>query len=183
MARLTTVVPVALLITLVLLFKAFDSLPLAMLTLLNVPLALVGGVFGLAVVGFPLSVAAAVGFIALIGQAALNGVLVMSAIADRHRRGDPVRVAILEGARERLRPVLMTATLAALGLVPAALSRATGSETQRPLAVVIVSGTVSACLLTLLVLPVMFQQWTRWQARRVEDSPPAPAPDAAPAEG
>ncbi|HEY1906162.1 MAG TPA: CusA/CzcA family heavy metal efflux RND transporter [Myxococcaceae bacterium] len=183
MARLTMVVPVALLITLVLLFKAFDSLPLALLTLLNVPLALVGGVFGLATVGFPLSVAAAVGFIALIGQAALNGVLVMSAIADRHRRGDPVRVAILEGARERLRPVLMTATLAALGLVPAALSRAAGSETQRPLAVVIVSGTVSACLLTLLVLPVMFQQWTRWQARRVEDSPPEPAPGTAPAEG
>src|SRR6185503_19898818 len=162
MARLTTVVPVALLITLVLLFKAFDSLPLALLTLLNVPLALVGGVFGLALVGFPLSVAAAVGFIALIGQTSLNGVLVMSAIAERHRRGDPVRVAILEGARERLRPVLMTA---ALGLVPSALSMAAGSETQRPLAVVIVSGTLSACLLTLLVLPVMFQQWTRWQGK------------------
>jgi len=184
MARLTTVVPVALLITLVLLFKAFDSLPLALLTLLNVPLALVGGVFGLALVGFPLSVAAAVGFIALIGQASLNGVLVMSAIAERHRRGDPVRVAILEGARERLRPVLMTAALAALGLVPAALSRAAGSETQRPLAVVIVSGTLSACLLTLLVLPVMFQQWTRWQGKPVEDDGPlAPVPDTAPAEG
>jgi cobalt-zinc-cadmium resistance protein CzcA len=184
MARLTTVVPVALLITLLLLFKAFDSLTLAMLTLLNVPLALVGGVFGLALVGFPLSVAAAVGFIALIGQAALNGVLVMSAIADRHRRGDPIRVAILEGARERLRPVLMTATLAALGLVPAALSRAAGSETQRPLAVVIVAGTVSACILTLLVLPVMFQQWTRWQGKPVEeDAPLAPGPDPVPAEG
>ena len=79
----------------------------------------------------------------------------------------------------------MTATLAALGLVPAALSRAAGSETQRPLAVVIVSGTVSACLLTLLVLPVMFQQWTHWQGRAVEDEVPgpAPAPDAAPAQG
>jgi cobalt-zinc-cadmium resistance protein CzcA len=184
MARLTTVVPVALLITLLLLFKAFDSLTLAMLTLLNVPLALVGGVFGLALVGFPLSVAAAVGFIALIGQAALNGVLVMSAIADRHRRGDPIRVAILEGARERLRPVLMTATLAALGLVPAALSRAAGSETQRPLAVVIVAGTVSACILTLLVLPVMFQQWTGWQGKPVEDEAPlASGPDTVPAEG
>jgi len=183
MARLETVVPVALLITLVLLFKAFDSLTLAILTLLNVPLALVGGVFGLALVRFPLSVAAAVGFIALIGQAALNGVLVMSAIADRHRRGDPVDVAIVEGARERLRPVLMTATLAALGLVPAAISRAAGSETQRPLAVVIVSGTVSACLLTLLVLPVMYQQWTRWQGKTVEERPPEAAPDAAPAEG
>jgi heavy metal efflux system protein len=161
MARLTLVVPVALLITLVLLFKAFDSLPLAVLTLLNVPFALVGGVFGLQLMGFPLSVAAAVGFIALIGQASLNGVLVMSAIADRHRRGDALHVAILEGARERLRPVLMTASLAALGLVPAALSRAIGSETQRPLAVVIVAGTLSACVLTLVLLPVMYQQWTR----------------------
>jgi cobalt-zinc-cadmium resistance protein CzcA len=74
-------------------------------------------------------------------------------------------VAILEGSRERLRPVLMTACLAALGLVPAALSRAIGSETQRPLAVVIVAGTLSACALTLLLLPVMYQQWTRWLDR------------------
>jgi heavy metal efflux system protein len=181
MARLAMVVPVALIITLVLLFKAFDSLTLAVLTLLNVPLALVGGVFGLALAGFPLSVAAVVGFIALIGQAALNGVLVMSAIADRHRRGDPVQVAILEGARERLRPVLMTASLAALGLVPAALSKAIGSETQRPLAVVIVAGTVSACLLTLLVLPVMFQQWIGRVTRPAEAPEPEAPPDAAPA--
>ncbi|HZX41325.1 MAG TPA: efflux RND transporter permease subunit, partial [Myxococcaceae bacterium] len=182
MARLAMVVPVALIITLVLLFKAFDSLTLAVLTLLNVPLALVGGVFGLAIAGFPLSVAAVVGFIALIGQAALNGVLVMSAIADRHRRGDPVQVAILEGARERLRPVLMTASLAALGLVPAALSRATGSETQRPLAVVIVAGTVSACLLTLIVLPVMYQLWTGRLARPAEAPVSDAPPDAAPVE-
>ena len=157
MARLAVVVPVALLITLGLLFKAFDSLPLAVLTLLNVPFALIGGVFGLWLAGFPLSVSAAVGFIALIGQASLNGVLVMSAIAGRRRAGDPLDTAILEGARERLRPVLITASLAALGLVPAALSRGIGSETQRPLAVVIVAGTLSACALTLLLLPVMYR--------------------------
>jgi len=157
MARLRVVVPVALAITLLLLFKAFDSFSLAVLTLLNVPFALVGGVFGLYVAGMPLSVAAAVGFIALIGQASLNGVLVMSAIADRRTRGAPVGEAIVRGSRERLRPVLMTATLAALGLAPAAMSHGIGSETQRPLAVVIVFGTLSACALTLVLLPVMYE--------------------------
>jgi cobalt-zinc-cadmium resistance protein CzcA len=159
------VVPVALLITLVLLFKAFDSLSLAVLTLFNVPFALLGGVFGLWAAGFPLSVSAAVGFIALIGQASLNGVLVLSAIADRRGRGEPLDEAILAGSRERLRPVLMTAGLAALGLVPAALSRGIGSETQRPLAVVIVAGTLSACALTLLLLPVMYRIWERLMER------------------
>jgi len=165
MARLATVVPVALLITLVLLFKAFDSLSLAVLTLLNVPFALLGGVLGLWAAGFPLSVSAAVGFIALIGQASLNGVLVLSAIADRRGRGEPLDEAILAGSRERLRPVLMTAGLAALGLVPAALSHGIGSETQRPLAVVIVAGTLSACALTLLLLPVMYRIWERLMER------------------
>jgi cobalt-zinc-cadmium resistance protein CzcA len=176
MARLATVVPVALLITLVLLFKAFDSLSLAILTLLNVPFALLGGVFGLWAFGFPLSVSAAVGFIALIGQASLNGVLVLSAIAERRDAGAPLDEAILSGARERLRPVLMTASLAALGLVPAALSRGIGSETQRPLAVVIVAGTLSACALTLLLLPVMYRLWERLLAR----SRPAAGARAAP---
>ena len=157
MNRLLSVVPVALLLTLLLLFKAFNSLKLAVLTLLNVPFALMGGVFGLGVAGFPLSVAAAVGFIALIGQASLNGVLVMSAIAERRERGEPVDDAILQGSLERLRPVLMTACLAALGLMPAAFSHGIGSETQRPLAVVIVAGTLSACALTLVLLPVMYR--------------------------
>ncbi|HUM13951.1 MAG TPA: CusA/CzcA family heavy metal efflux RND transporter [Myxococcaceae bacterium] len=175
MARLATVVPVALLITLVLLFKAFDSLSLAVLTLLNVPFALLGGVFGLWAAGFPLSVSAAVGFIALIGQASLNGVLVLSAIAGRRERGESLDEAIVAGARERLRPVLMTASLAALGLVPAALSRGIGSETQRPLAVVIVAGTLSACALTLLLLPVMYRIWEQL----VERSRPAGSRTAA----
>jgi cobalt-zinc-cadmium resistance protein CzcA len=165
MARLRVVVPVALAITLLLLFKAFDSFSLAVLTLLNVPFALVGGVFGLYVAGMPLSVAAAVGFIALIGQASLNGVLVMSAIADRRTKGAPLGDAILKGSRERLRPVLMTAALAALGLVPAAMSHGIGSETQRPLAVVIVFGTLSACVLTLVLLPVMYQLFTALMER------------------
>lgn len=165
MKRLAVVVPVALLITLILLFKAFDSFSLAVLTLLNVPFALMGGVIGLFLTGMPMSVAAAVGFIALIGQASLNGVLVLSAVAEHRHRHERLRHAIIAGCEQRLRPVLMTASLAALGLVPAALSRGIGSETQRPLAVVIVCGTLSACALTLVLLPVMYQTFIRATAR------------------
>ena len=171
MKRLMTVVPVALLLTLLLLFKAFESFGRAVITLMNVPFALMGGVFGLYLVGMPLSVAAAVGFIALIGQAALNGVLVMSAIAERRAAGEGLDEAILNGAQERLRPVLMTAALAALGLVPACLSRGIGSETQKPLAVVIVAGTLSACALTLVLLPVMYRLFTQYTERLVEKMP------------
>jgi len=158
-------VPVALLITLALLFNAFGSFPPAVLVLLNVPFALVGGVAGLAWAGMPLSVSAAVGFIALIGQASLNGVLVLSAILDNRRAGRPLDDAIRAGCRERLRPVLMTAALAALGLVPAAMSHAIGSEVQRPIAVVIVGGTLSACVLTLIVLPVIYRTYARFAER------------------
>ncbi len=165
MARLMQTLPLALVLTLLLLFKAFDSFPRAVLTMLNIPFALTGGIVGLWWFDMPLSVAAAVGFIALVGQASLNGVLVMSGIVEKQREGMPLHHAVVEGARERLRPVLMTATLAALGLVPAALSRAMGSETQRPLAVVIVFGTLSACALTLVLLPVMFHRYQSWRQR------------------
>ncbi len=165
MARLALVLPVALLITLVLLFRAFGQFAPAVLVLLNVPFALVGGVAALAWMDMPLSVAAAVGFIALIGQASLNGVLVLSAVLEREERGEALEQALIGGCIDRLRPVLMTAALAALGLVPAMMSRAIGSETQRPIAVVIVGGTISACMLTLLVLPAMYRIWAplvRW---------------------
>ncbi len=122
--------------------------------------------------------AAAVGFIALIGQASLNGVLVMSAIAERRQRGEALYESIVHGARERLRPVLMTASLAALGLVPAAMSREIGSETQRPLAIVIVFGTMSACVLTLVLLPVLYQQYERFVGRFSPTAPIAPPPQA-----
>jgi cobalt-zinc-cadmium resistance protein CzcA len=124
--------------------------------LLNLPVALLGGLIGLGVVGMTLSVSAAVGFIALLGQAVLNGVLVVSAIRARVVRGEDLWTATIEGARERLRAVLMTALLAALGLLPAAMSHAIGSETQRPIAVVVVGGTISSALLTLVVLPVSY---------------------------
>lgn len=166
MHRLLETVPLALVLTLLLLFNAFKSFPRAVLTLLNVPFALTGGLVGLWLFEMPVSVAAAVGFIALIGQASLNGVLVMSGIAERQLQGMSLDHAVMEGARERLRPVLMTAALAALGLVPAAMSRAMGSETQRPLAVVIVCGTISACALTLVLLPVMYREYQRFAARR-----------------
>lgn len=173
MNRLLTVVPVALLLTLLLLFKAFDSFGRALVTLINVPFALMGGVFGLWLFGLPVSVAAAVGFIALIGQAALNGVLVTSAIAEQRAKGLELGQAIVSGCRDRLRPVLMTAALAALGLVPAAVSRGIGSETQRPLAVVIVFGTISACLITLVLLPVLYREYAK-RFEPVSDVEPSP---------
>jgi cobalt-zinc-cadmium resistance protein CzcA len=173
MARLAVVVPVALIITLGLLFNAFRNLRLALLTLANVPFALVGGVGGLAAFAMPVSVAAAVGFIALIGQASLNGVLVLSAVDELRRSGVSRHDAIVRGCVARLRPVLMTGALAALGLVPAAISHAMGAETQRPIAVVIVGGTLSAALLTLVVLPVMYDLVgaiaDRWEARKEGD--------------
>jgi cobalt-zinc-cadmium resistance protein CzcA len=168
MNRLLVALPLALIVTLVLLFNAFGSLPLALLVLLNVPFALVGGGVGLWAMHMPLSIAAAVGFIALIGQAALNGVLVLSAIEARRKAGAALDEAVLEGSRERLRAVLMTAALAAFGLVPAALSRSMGAETQRPIAVVIVGGTVSAALLTLFVLPVLYRLVFSLHARWVD---------------
>jgi cobalt-zinc-cadmium resistance protein CzcA len=108
----------------------------------------------------PLSVSAAVGFIALLGQAVLNGVLMVSAIRGREAEGEDLETAVAGGARDRLRAVLMTAFLASLGLLPAALSHAIGSETQRPIAVVVASGTLTAAALTLIVLPVTYH-WAR----------------------
>jgi cobalt-zinc-cadmium resistance protein CzcA len=160
--RLLLVVPIAIVITLGLLFNAFGSLGLAVLVLVHVPFALIGGALGLYFFQMPLSIAAAVGFIALVGQAALNGVLVLSSITEQQERGLPLDEAIVTGASERLRAVLMTAALAALGLVPAAFSRSMGAETQQPIAVVIVGGTLSAAFLTLLVMPVSYRLWAQF---------------------
>jgi len=156
MARLQLVVPLALAITFLLLFFAFGTISDALIVLIHVPFALVGGLVGLAIAKMPISVSAVVGFIALLGQAVLNGVLVISAIKARLRDGYSPNEAVFRGAFDRLRAVLMTALLASLGLLPAALSHAIGSETQRPLAVVVVTGSISAALLTLLVLPVTY---------------------------
>jgi cobalt-zinc-cadmium resistance protein CzcA len=174
MKRLGLVVPVAVLITLLLLFYAYGSFGRALVTLGNVPFALIGGVAGLWLFGMPLSVAAAVGFIALIGQASLNGVLVTMAIVEHRERGDSLEDAVVAGCTEKLRPVLMTAALAALGLVPAVVSRGMGSETQKPLAVVIVFGTVTAFALTMVLLPVLYRAYAQvFEKQLPEDEVPS----------
>ena len=180
--RLLVVVPVALVLTLILLFNAFRSVLLAMIVLLTVPFALVGGALGLWLFDMPLSIAAAVGFIALVGQASLNGVLVVSAIEEQRKAGLPLLEAVIAGTTERLRAVLMTAALAALGLIPAALSTAMGAETQRPIAVVIVGGTLSAAALTLLVLPILYRS-TMSLVERFTRKPPATETTAADGSG
>ncbi len=159
MKRLALVVPISLLLIFVLLFDAFGSLKRAALILLNVPLALIGGFVALFVLNIPLSVSAAIGFIALSGQAVLNGVVMLSVFQQLQAAGMNVVDAVREGSMQRLRTVLMTALLAALGLLPMALSTDIGSETQRPLAVVIIGGLFTATLLTLVVLPVLYASW------------------------
>lgn len=159
MRRLALVVPLSLLLIFMLLFDAFSSLKKALLVLINVPLALIGGFVTLWVFQVPLSVSAAIGFIALSGQAVLNGVVMLSVFQHLEAAGIRVVDAVRAGALQRLRTVLMTALLAALGLLPMALSRDIGAETQRPLALVVIGGLVSATLLTLIVLPVLYASW------------------------
>ena len=159
MARLSVVVPISLLLIFVLLFDAFKSLKMAALILLNVPLALIGGFVALWVFAIPLSVSAAIGFIALSGQAVLNGVVMLSGYQQLQAAGHSVFDAVKLGSVQRLRTVLMTALLAMLGLLPMALSREIGSETQRPLAIVIIGGLITATLLTLVVLPALYVSW------------------------
>ena len=159
MQRLSVVVPISLLLIFVLLFDAFRSFKTAALILINVPLALIGGFVALWVFGIPLSVSAAIGFIALSGQAVLNGVVMLSVFQQLRNAGYSVLDAVKEGAMQRLRTVLMTAMLAALGLLPMAISHDIGSETQRPLAIVVIGGLITATLLTLVVLPVLYVAW------------------------
>src|SRR6516165_7918290 len=156
MARLRLVLPLSVFLIFVLLFNAFNSVKSALLILLNVPFALIGGILALFVTGIPLSVSAAIGFIALFGQAVLNGVVMVSYFNQLQDEGLSPYEAVIRGASTRLRTVLMTALLAMLGLLPMALSHGIGSETQRPLAIVIIGGLVSATFLTLLVLPTLY---------------------------
>lgn len=159
MQRLSVVVPISLLLIFVLLFDAFSSFKKAALILVNVPLALIGGFIALWIFDIPLSVSAAIGFIALSGQAVLNGVVMLSVFQQLRNAGHTVLEAARKGSMQRLRTVLMTALLAALGLLPMALSQDIGSETQRPLAIVVIGGLVTATLLTLVLLPVLYVLW------------------------
>ena len=155
--RLSIVVPITLLIILALLVMAFSSLKDALIIFSGVPLALTGGVLSLYLREMPLSISAGIGFIALSGVAVLNGLVMVAFIKDLWREKGDLMVAVVEGALTRLRPVLMTALVASLGFVPMALNTGTGAEVQRPLATVVIGGIISSTLLTLLVLPVLYQ--------------------------
>jgi cobalt-zinc-cadmium resistance protein CzcA len=155
--RLKLVVPAALLVVLALLFAMFGNLKDGLLVFSGIPFALTGGIAALALRGLPLSISAAVGFIALSGVAVLNGLVLISFIRSLREQGRPLDEAIREGALGRLRPVLMTALVAALGFVPMALAAGTGAEVQRPLATVVIGGILSSTVLTMLVLPMLYR--------------------------
>ncbi len=157
MNRLYIVVPLALLLIYLLLYSAFRSILQAGLIIANVPFAMVGGVAALWLRGMNLNLSTAVGFIALFGVAVLNGVVMVSYINRLRDEGVGLREAVLDGASSRLRPVLMTALVASLGFIPMALSTAPGSEVQRPLATVVIGGLVTSTLLTLFVLPTLYE--------------------------
>jgi cobalt-zinc-cadmium resistance protein CzcA len=162
MARLSVVVPLVVLLIFLLLFTSFGTLRHALLIVLNIPFALIGGVIGLSLSGQNLSVAASVGFIALFGVAVLNGVVMVSYFQQLRREGATLEAALSRGGELRLRPVLMTALVGALGLVPLLVASGPGSEIQRPLASVVVGGLVTSTLLTLFLLPILY----RWLEQR-----------------
>ena len=156
-ARLMIIVPLSLALIFLLLYFAFQSVGRALLIMVNVPLALIGGIIGLFISGQYLSVPGSIGFIALFGIAVLNGVVLVNAINQNVQAGMEGYQAVYQGALSRLRPVLLTALIAALGLIPMLLARGVGAEIQRPLATVVVGGLFSSTLLTLFVLPVLYQ--------------------------
>src|SRR5512135_99297 len=169
-ARLALVVPVALALIFLLLFAAFGSLRQASLVFANVPFALIGGVLALWLSGEYLSVPASIGFIALLGVAVLNGVVMVAYFNQLLARGMALAEVVIEGAKRRLRPVLMTASIAAFGLVPLLFASGPGSEIQRPLAIVVIGGLITSTLLTLLLLPILYRRFG------VEPAPGEPKP-------
>lgn len=164
-ARLQTAVPVALILILILLFAAFGSVKHALLIFSAVPLSAIGGIAALWIRGMPFSISAGIGFIALFGVAVLNGIVMVSHLNDLKMKGSmSLRDVVLRGGADRLRPVIMTAAVAALGFLPMAISTSAGAEVQKPLATVVIGGLISATLLTLIILPVLYQ----WLYRRVK---------------
>ncbi|MEO8383836.1 MAG: efflux RND transporter permease subunit, partial [Betaproteobacteria bacterium] len=157
MKRLSWIVPLSILLIFILLFDAFQSVKCATLIIANIPFALIGGILALLILDIPLSVSAAIGFIALFGQAVLNGVVMVTYFNQLRESGMPIEEVVIQGSIVRMRTVLMTALLAMFGLLPMALSHAIGAETQRPLAVVVIGGLVSATLLTMFVLPTLYR--------------------------
>jgi len=166
LARLALIVPATIALIFVLLYTAFNSVRHATLILANVPFATIGGVVALAITGQYLSVPSAIGFIAVFGVAMLNGIVLVSFLDELREAGLSLREAVIRGTALRLRPVLMTASVAILGLVPMLLSSRVGAETQRPLAAVVVGGLISSTLLTLLLLPVLYEWMEARTARK-----------------
>ena len=166
MERLALIVPLTIGLIFILLYTAFNSVRHATLIIANVPFAIIGGIVGLFITGQYLSVPSAIGFIAVFGVAMLNGIVLVTFLNDQRKHGLSIRDAVRQGAALRLRPVLMTASVAILGLVPMLISSGVGAETQRPLATVVVGGLITSTLLTLLLLPLIYE----WSEARAEKS-------------
>ena len=160
MGRLRLVVPLSISLIALLLYASLQSWSLASLVLMNLPFAAVGGVLALWARGLHLGISAAVGFIALFGVAVLNGLVLLTTVERLRQNGLPPAEAAVNGARQRLRPVLMTALVASIGFIPVALSQGVGAEVQRPLATVVIGGLVTSTLLTLFVVPTLYA-WMR----------------------
>lgn len=173
--RLQVVVPVALLLVFTLLFAMFGNVKDGLVVFTGIPFALTGGIVALWLRDIPISISAAVGFIALSGVAVLNGLVMIAFIRGLREGGMPLDAAIREGALTRLRPVLMTALVASLGFVPMAIATGTGAEVQRPLATVVIGGILSSTALTLLVLPLLYRIVHRRSEEEESGGAPAPA--------
>ena len=165
-ARLMVVLPISLVMIFVVLYATLSSLRASLLIIGMIPFALVGGMISLAFSGEYLSVPASVGFIALLGIAVLNGLVMVSYFRQLREEGVPLYEAVRRGAERRLRPVLMTATIAAFGLVPLLFASGPGSEIQKPLAIVVIGGLVSSTLLTLVLLPLLYERFGENKAER-----------------
>jgi heavy metal efflux system protein len=165
-------VPLTLLLILSLLSVIFGAMRPALLIFLNIPLALSGGILALWLRGLPLSISAAIGFIALFGIAVLNGVVLVSHIRSLEADGLPMQQAAMQGAIDRLRPVLMTALVASLGFIPMAMATTMGAEVQRPLATVVIGGLMTSTALTLLVIPAIYGRFCDRRSRELEAEEP-----------
>ena len=183
MERLGVIVPLTIGLIFILLYTAFNSVRHATLIIANVPFAIIGGIVGLFITGQYLSVPSAIGFIAVFGVAMLNGIVLVSFLNDQRKHGLAIRDAVRQGAALRLRPVLMTASVAILGLIPMLISTGVGAETQRPLATVVIGGLITSTLLTLLLLPLIYE-WseTRAEAKQRERDADAERAEAMPLE-
>ena len=171
MGRLEIVVPIAIVAIFLVLFLTLWSLRAALLILVNIPFAAIGGIVALLIAGAYLSVPASVGFIALLGIAVLNGLVLISYIRDMRDQGHSLKDAVREGAERRLRPVLMTASITAIGLVPVLFSTGPGSEIQRPLAIVVIGGLVTSTILTLILLPILYERFGEPKKDREKSEP------------